>query len=141
MILVVTMNCLNIVYPNWVILYELFICNWISCFKNKINFTNWVLYIQFFQWYRVDNAEMCSLLSSVSNTCDHFGLNAGAGITQVSLDFHCRKVNSVWPIFICIWSAIYLVLKALPVGNTWCKAVGLWLFFSYPGVLGLVFSV
>lgn len=38
---------------------------------------------QFFWWYRVDNMEMCSLLSSVSNMCDLFGLNAGAGITRL----------------------------------------------------------
>lgn len=42
------------------------------------------LYIQFFQWYRVKNIEMCSLLSNVWDKCDHFGLNARAGITRLA---------------------------------------------------------
>lgn len=90
-------------------LYELFICNWISCFKNKINFTNWSLYVQFFQWYRADNIEMCLLLSNIFiyKHVSPFWTECRNRNYQVSLDFHCRKITRAWSIFICIWSAVY----------------------------------
>lgn len=46
----------------------------------------------FFQWYRVDNLEMCLVLSDVSNMHEHFGVNAGAGVTRLAWIFTAGKL-------------------------------------------------